>query len=255
MDRMPVLFVGHGSPMNAIEDNPFSERWKTLSDRIPRPTAILSVSAHWFTRGMRVCDSPLPPTIYDMSGFPNELYRVRYPVHGSKPFARRTIDLIGNALEVDNSWGVDHGSWSVLRRVYPKADVPVFQFSVNASASAREHYETGRKLRALRNEGVLIFGSGNVVHNLSRVNWNMDGGYAWAEAFDGYIKRSILEGNDENVVDYRRAGSSASHAFHLLDHYAPLLYVLGAKDESDTVTVFNDACVFGSLSMTGYLFE
>ena len=254
MDRMPVLFAGHGSPMNAIEDNPFSERWKTLSDEIPRPKAILSVSAHWFTRGLCVCDSALPLMIYDMYGFPDALYRVRYPVRGSKAFADRTKELIGDDLLIDNSWGVDHGTWSVLCRMYPKADIPVFQLSVNASASAREHYETGKQLRALRKEGVLIFGSGNVVHNLSRVNWNMDGGYAWAQDFDGFIKRNILAGNDENVVGYRSAGSSATHAFNLLDHYAPLLYVLGAKDEADRVTVFNDACVLGSLSMTGYLF-
>lgn len=255
MERMPVLFVGHGSPMNAIEDNPFSERWKTLPARIPRPKAILSVSAHWFTRGMRVCDSPLPPMIYDMYGFPDALYQVRYPVHGSQAYANRAKELVGDELSIDNSWGIDHGTWSVLRRMYPDADVPVFQFSVNASASAREHYAAGQKLRALREEGVLILGSGNIVHNLSRINWEMDGGYAWAEEFDGYIKTNILAGNDENVVDYHRAGSSASHAFHMLDHYAPLLYVLGAKDESDAVSVFNDARVLGSLSMTGYLFE
>lgn len=254
MDQMPVLFVGHGSPMNAIEDNVFSDYWKTLSSRIPRPNAILSVSAHWFTRGIRVCDSPLPSMIYDMYGFPDELYQVRYPAHGSQTYAHMTKELVGDNLEIDNSWGIDHGTWSVLRRVYPAADIPVFQLSVNASATAREHYEVGQKLRSLRNEGVLISGSGNVVHNLSRVNRDMDGGYAWAETFDGYIKRSILEGNDENVIDYQRAGSSASHAFHLMDHYAPLLYALGAKDESDPITVFNDACVLGSLSMTGYLF-
>ncbi len=255
MDRMPVLFVGHGSPMNAIEDNPFSEYWKSLADKIPRPKAILTVSAHWFTRGLRVCDAPLPPLIYDMYGFPDELYQVRYPVHGSHKYAHMTKDFIGEKIEIDNSWGIDHGTWSVLRRVYPGAEIPVFQISVNASASAQEHYEIGQKLRALRNEGVLIFGSGNIVHNLSRVNWNMSDGYAWAEDFDGYIKKSILAGNDDNVINYRRAGSSASHAFYLLDHYAPLLYVLGAKDEADSATVFNDACVLGSMSMTSYLFS
>jgi 4,5-DOPA dioxygenase extradiol len=192
--------------------------------------------------------------IYDMYGFPDELYRVRYPVRGSTAFARAALRLLGDAAEADNSWGVDHGTWSVLRHIYPNADVPVFQLSVDASAPARSHYETGAKLRALRDEGVLIFGSGNVVHNLSRVNWDMDGGYSWAEDFDGYIKQSILAGNDDNVVDYRRAGSSSSHAFHLLDHYAPLLYALGAKDAADSAVVFNDACVLGSLSMTGYLF-
>ena len=188
--------------------------------------------------------------------FPDELFAFDYPAPGHPEIAELVVDTVAPrwvGLDVD-SWGLDHGTWSVLCRMYPKADIPVFQLSVNASASAREHYETGKLLRALRKEGVLIFGSGNVVHNLSRVNWNMDGGYAWAQDFDGFIKRNILAGNDENVVGYRSAGSSATHAFNLLDHYAPLLYVLGAKDEADRVTVFNDACVLGSLSMTGYLF-
>ncbi|MDD3212255.1 MAG: 4,5-DOPA dioxygenase extradiol [Eubacteriales bacterium] len=255
MSLMPVLFVGHGSPMNAIEDNTFSERWKQLGARLPKPEAILSVSAHWFTNGTKVTDTPAPKMIYDMYGFPEALYRVTYPAPGSPRFARLAKNLIGSGVEIDNTWGLDHGSWSVLRRLYPDADAPVFQLSVDAQASMKEHFEIGRKLRSLREQGVLIFGSGNVVHNLARVDWNMDGGFPWADTFDGYIRENVLHRNFKNVVGYEQAGSSASLAFTTPDHFAPLLYVLGASDERDRISVFNEARMMGSLSMTSYLFE
>lgn len=255
MNRMPVLFVGHGSPMNAIEDNEFSVRWKQLGERLPKPEAILSVSAHWFTDGTKVTDAPAPKMIYDMYGFPDELYRVAYPAPGSPRFARLAKELIGDGVKTDNSWGLDHGSWSVLRRLYPKADVPVFQLSVDARASMEVHYEIGRKLRPLRDQGMLIFGSGNVVHNLARVEWGMNGGYPWAETFDGYVKEKVLNRLFNDVVRYGQAGPSAALAFTTPDHFAPLLYALGAADERDRISVFNAACVMGSLSMTSYLFE
>ena len=255
MKRMPAIFVGHGSPMNAIEKNQFTAQWEELGTHLIRPQAILSVSAHWFTPGTKVMDSTAPKMIYDMYGFPDELYHIVYAAPGSPGFARQTMDLIGSKASIDNSWGFDHGTWSVLHRIFPKADIPVFQVSVDMHASAEEHYQIGRKLRALRDEGVLILGSGNVVHNLGRIDWNMSGGYPWADEFDRYIKNNILERNDMNVIGYKQAGVSSSLSFSSMDHFAPLLYVLGAAYEDNNISVFNDLRVLGSLSMTSYLFD
>ncbi|MDR1628964.1 MAG: 4,5-DOPA dioxygenase extradiol [Oscillospiraceae bacterium] len=255
MERMPALFVGHGSPMNAIENNEYSARWEALGKKLPRPKAILSVSAHWFTQGTRLTDASAPRMVYDMYGFPEALYRVRYPAPGSPEFAHEAAELLGPRARTDNTWGLDHGSWSVLCRMFPKADIPVFQFSVDAKASPGEHFAIGEKLSALRERGVMIFGSGNVVHNLSRVNWGMNGGYDWAEEFDAYIKSAVASRDFDPVINYEAAGSSAVLAFPTFEHFAPLLYVLGAAYEKDTLSVFNDSCTLGSLSMTGYLFD
>ena len=255
LERMPAIFVGHGSPMNAIENNEYTAAWAKVAERMQKPLAILSVSAHWFTPGSRVTDSPAPKMIYDMYGFPDELYRVAYNAPGSPHFAQRTRELLGDSAKMDPTWGLDHGTWSVLCRIYPKADIPVFQLSVDRDVSVEEYFKIGRKLRELREEGVLILGSGNIVHNLARVNWNRNGGYPWAEEFDRYIKSNILSRNYENVIRFEQAGASASLAFTALDHFAPLLYVLGASEETDHVHVFNDSCVLGALSMTSYLFQ
>ena len=255
MKKMPALFIGHGSPMNAIENNEYSAKWKALGVSLPRPEAILSISAHWYTKGTKIMDSPAPKMIYDMYGFPEELYKIVYAAPGSPQFAHKAKELITHTVSIDNSWGFDHGTWSVLHSIYPKADIPVFQLSVDMNASPKEHFRIGQELRALREQGVLIFGSGNVVHNLSRISWDMEGGYPWAEEFDNYIKSSILNKRYENVIDYKKAGASASLAFNTTDHFAPLLYVLGASDEEDKLSVFNNSCALGSLSMTSYLFE
>lgn len=256
MNEMPVLFVGHGSPMNAIEGNRFSDYWKLLGEEIPRPKVILSVSAHWYTSGLRVTDAPSPKMVYDMYGFPEELYQIVYNAPGSPDFAHLTEKLIGGDIKIDNSWGLDHGSWSVLCHMYPKADIPVFQLSVDRLAPAAECYEIGKRLRSLREQGVLIFGSGNVVHNLYRTDWSMEkAGYPWAHEFDDYIKESILDHKPERVINYSGAGASSALAFSTMDHFAPLLYVLGASNQGDRIRVFNNSCVLGSLSMTGYLFE
>ncbi len=254
MERMPVLFVGHGSPMNAIENNAFTEKWEALGRSLPRPKAILAVSAHWFTAGTKVTDAETPKMVYDMYGFPEALYRVSYPAPGAPSLAHKAKELSEADVKFDNTWGLDHGAWSVLCRMYPKANIPVFQFSVNRLAPMEEHYRIGRALGALREEGVLIFGTGNVVHNLARVNMYMEEGYPWAYEFDAYIKNSILQRDDEKVIHYERAGACAAYAFTSPDHYTPLLYTLGASEKDEPVTVFNEACVFGSLSMTGYVF-
>lgn len=241
--------------MNAIEDNPFSRAWSALGETLEQPKAILSVSAHWFTRGTKVNDSPTPSMVYDMYGFPEELYQLKYPAPGSPELAYRTRTLIGDFVTIDNNWGLDHGAWSVLHRVFPKADIPIVQLSVNAMLSPAEHYAIGQQLRALREEGVLIFGSGNVVHNLSRVDWRMNDGQPWAQEFDQYIQQAILNGDHDSVVHYTRVGEAAQLAVPSIDHFAPLLYVLGASDADDAVSVFNADCTLGSMSMTSYLFR
>ncbi|MGI5898744.1 MAG: 4,5-DOPA dioxygenase extradiol [Christensenellales bacterium] len=256
MKRMPVLFVGHGSPMNAIEENEFRSAWIKLGPTLPRPEAILSVSAHWFTPGTKVLTADPPQTIYDMYGFPEELYRVVYSAPGAPALAHKTKELItSREVDPDSFWGLDHGTWSVLCNLYPKADIPVFQLSIDMDAPMEEHFKIGTQLQSLRDQGVLIMGSGNVVHNLARVNWRMEGGYDWAEDFDLYIKQSVLNRDFDNVIDYKRAGNSASLAFKSIDHYAPLLYALGAAEDSQKISVFNDACQLGSISMTSYLLE
>ena len=253
--KMPALFVGHGSPMNAIEDNVYTKGWENIAHEFPKPEAILAVSAHWYTRGTRVTDDPHPKMIYDMYGFPDALYRVRYDAPGAPELAREAKALIARDVHTDNGWGLDHGAWSVLKRMYPEADIPVFQLSVDALAAPEIHFRIGREIGALRKKGVLIFGSGNVVHNLARTDWGMQGGYPWALDFDAYIKNKIVQREFQDVIEYRRAGESASLAFATPDHFYPLLYVLGAAEDGDRLSVFNDSCVMGSLSMTSYLFQ
>ena len=255
--RMPALFVGHGSPMNAIEDNEFSLTWEKIAKEIPKPEAILSVSAHWYTDGTRVNDSEEPRMVYDMYGFPEELYQVQYPVKGAAKLARYTKELIEKDIkdvDIDN-WGIDHGTWSVLCRMYPEADIPVFQLSIDRNAGAEEHFRIGQELSALREKGVMILGSGNVVHNLFQINWDMTGGFQWAVEFDDYIKTKIIARQVMDVVDYTLAGKIAKMAVPTPDHFYPLLYVLGAMKEDDKLTIYNDKTTFGSISMTCYLFK
>ncbi len=254
MQDMPVVFVGHGSPMNAIEDNGFTRSWELLGEELPIPPAILCVSAHWFTRGTKTADDPRPNTVHDFYGFPEALYRVEYPAPGSPEWAHTTVDLLDGRAQIDNSWGIDHGAWSVLRRMFPQADVPVYQLSVDASASMEERYERGRALAPLRKQGVLIMGSGNMVHNLGMVDWSSEGGFPWADEFDRYIREAVLAGDHGKVIDYRQAGSAARLAVPTPDHFAPLVYALGAAGTGGTVETFNEARTMGSLSMTGYVF-
>ncbi len=254
MGMLPVLFVGHGSPTNAIEDNVFTAAWKRLGQEMQKPKAILSVSAHWYTRGTKTSDVKQPRLIYDMYGFDKKLYQVRYPAPGAKDLVPQIQSLLPCSVQIDNEWGIDHGTWSVLVHMFPKADIPLVQLSVDLGASPEVHYQIGQSLQPLRKHGVLILGSGNVVHNLHRISWDMKDGYPWAKEFDRYIKEAILSGRHEDAIHYQRAGQPAEEAFYTPDHYYPLLYILGASSDSDRVTVFNEACVMGSLSMTGYLF-
>ena len=256
INKMPVLFVGHGSPMNAIEDNSFTSNWEKIAAHIPKPEAILTVSAHWYTRGSKIMDTASPRQIYDMYGFPDALYRLVYNAQGAPELAHATKNLISKEVQIDNTWGIDHGTWSVLCKMYPKADIPIFQLSIDAHADAATHFKIGQELVALREQGVLILGSGNVVHNLALINWDMeDAGYPWANEFDAYIKDKIVKREYADVINYRKAGNSSEFAFVTTEHFYPLLYVLGAAKQEDQLTIFNDSCLLGSLSMTCYLFE
>lgn len=254
MSKMPVIFVGHGSPMNAIEDNKFTRGWREMATKIPKPKAIVSVSAHWYTKGTKIMNEENPKTIHDMYGFPKELYEIFYNVKGNPELAKQTKIMITKQSEFDNSWGIDHGTWSVLVHMYPERDIPVFQISVDAQAPAKTHYQIGKELKSLREQGVLIFGTGNIVHNLRRVNWDMEEkGFDWAYQFDNYIKESIEKNQHDNVINYQNLGDIARLAVPIPDHYYPLLYVLGASDFDDKVAVYNESCALGSITMTSYL--
>ena len=254
MSKMPLLFVGHGSPMNAIEDNDYTRTWRGIAERIPRPEVILSVSAHWFTNGTKIMNEEYPKTIYDMYGFPQELYEVTYNTPGSPDIAKYCRELISRETKFDNSWGIDHGTWSVLVHMYPDRDIPVFQISIDANASPEEHYKIGKELRTLREQGVLIFGTGNIVHNLRLVDWHKaNKGFDWAYEFDEYIYENIQNRDHENILKFYQLGNIAKLAVPTPDHFNPLLYMLGASDEDDIISVHNKSCELGSLTMTSYL--
>jgi 4,5-DOPA dioxygenase extradiol len=255
MSMMPVIFVGHGSPINAIENNSFTEAWRRLGAQIPTPRAILSVSAHWYTRGTKTSDAKRPKMVYDMYGFEEKLYKVQYPAPGAPELVPRLQALVPRDVQTDNSWGIDHGTWSVLVHMFPKADIPLIQLSVDMESAPETHYLIGQALKPLREEGVLVLGSGNIVHNLHRISWDLKDGYPWAKEFDRYVKEAILSGRHDDVVHYERAGASSKEAFYTPDHYDPLVCVLGAAEKKDCVSVFNEACVMGGISMTGYLWE
>jgi 4,5-DOPA dioxygenase extradiol len=252
---MPVVFVGHGTPMNAVENNEFTKGWKEIGAAIPKPSAILAISAHWYTEGTRLQTAESPKTIHDFYGFPKELYEIQYPAPGAPKIAERAMKLVGDGAFADNTWGIDHGTWSVLRTMYPDADLPVCQMSINRNLSPNELYETGKKLKSLREENVLIIGSGNVVHNLGMVDFSAHGGYGWADEFDQYIYDGIEAEDFDRVIHYQKAGKCAQYAFPTPEHFDPLLYVLGAADEKDQLSVYNYSRTLGSLSMTSYVFS
>jgi 4,5-DOPA dioxygenase extradiol len=253
--KMPAMFIGHGSPLNAIDENEYVQQWIEIGKKLEKPDAILSISAHWVTRGTCINDEDNPKMIYDMYGFPAELYNVEYPAPGSKKMAHNTMTLIDENVTINNEWGIDHGTWSVLCRMFPDADIPVYQLSLNQSASAEEHYKIGQEISGLREKGVLIMGSGNIVHNLYKVNFNMQSGYPWADDFDKYIQDAIISRDYASIINFNLAGESAKQAFYTTEHYFPLLYVLGASHEDDQLSIYNDSRTLGSVSMTCYLFE
>lgn len=255
MSKMPMMFIGHGSPMNAIEDNSYTRNWKEMAKKIPRPKSIVSISAHWYTDGTKIMNEEKPKTIHDMYGFPEELYKVFYEASGNPALASKVKQLISKESTFDNSWGIDHGTWSVLTHMYPERDIPVFQISVDASAPPEVHYQIGKEIKSLRDQDVLLFASGNIVHNLRMVDWSMEEkGYDWAYQFDDYIKENIENKNHENVIQYLNQKEMAKLAVPTPDHFNPILYLLGASENEDKITVYNNGCTLGGLSMTSYLF-
>ncbi len=253
--KMPVLFLGHGSPMNAIEENQFVQGFRNISREIPTPNAILCISAHWFTRGTKVTAMDLPPTIHDFGGFPEELFAVQYPAPGSPELAQETASLLLPAeVQEDHSWGLDHGAWSVIRHLYPDADIPVVQMSIDYTKPPEYHFELAGKLQKLREKGILIIGSGNIVHNLRLIDWQnintVGAGWDWAIEAREKTNNWILDGNFRNLIEYQKHGTALHAAIPSPDHYLPLIYSLGLKNKSDELSLFNDELIGGSLSMT-----
>jgi 4,5-DOPA dioxygenase extradiol len=252
---MPVLFVGHGSPMNGIEDNEFSRRWTNMAKEIPKPVAVLVISAHWFTKGTKITAMDFPETIHDFGGFPQALFDVQYPAPGNPALAKETVSLLHSAhVELDHDWGLDHGTWTVVRRMYPDANIPVLQLSIDYTKGPQYHYDLAKELYALRRKGVLIIGSGNMVHNLRMVAWDKmnvpNYGYDWAISLNDKFKNLISDGDFKPLINYSSLGKDALMAIPTPEHYLPLLYNLGLKGSNDRVSFFNDRAVAGSLTMT-----
>jgi len=256
---MPVLFIGHGSPMNGIEHTEFSDYWSKLATEIPVPKAVLVVSAHWLTRGTRITAMDFPPTIHDFGGFPQALFDVRYPAPGDAALAQETKSLIQSTqVELDHDWGLDHGTWTVVRHMYPGATIPVLQLSIDFTKGPQYHYELAKELSTLRKKGVLMIGSGNMVHNLRMVHmpnrnvddFNKEYGYDWAVEMNEAFKKHVLNGDHEPLIRYEKLHKAATLAIPTPDHYYPLLYTLGLQDKNDEASIFNDKLLAGSLSMT-----
>ena len=251
---MPVLFIGHGSPMNGIEHNQFSESWAKLATEIPVPSAILVVSAHWLSRGTKITAMDFPETIHDFGGFPQELFDVQYPAPGNPELARETASLIKSAdVELVHDWGLDHGAWTVIRNMYPDAKIPVLQLSIDYTKGPQFHYELAKELSSLRGKGVLIMGSGNMVHNLRMVSFDKidtEFGFDWAIEMNEVFKKYISNGNHNALINYENLGSAAKLAIPTPDHYYPLLYSLGLQGKNEEAFIFNDKLMAGSLTMT-----
>lgn len=252
---MPVLFIGHGSPMNGIEDNEFSRRWKKMAAEIPVPKAVLVISAHWFTKGTQITAMDFPKTIHDFGGFPQALFDVQYPAPGNIQLAKEAADIITAAqVELDHDWGLDHGTWTVVRHMYPEANIPVLQLSIDYSKGPQYHYDLAKELFELRKKGVLIIGSGNMVHNLRMIAWdkmNTDNyGFDWAIEMNDHFKNCINDGNHQQLINYESFGRAGKLAIPTPEHYLPLLYTLALQSDKDPIVFFNDKAVAGSLTMT-----
>ncbi len=253
--KLPVLFIGHGSPMNGIEVNEFSTRWKNLGQEIEKPVAVICISAHWLTRGTFVTAMDFPRTIHDFGGFPKELYDVNYPAKGNPELAKAIPSIVTKAtVELDHDWGLDHGTWTVVRHMYPDASIPVLQLSIDYSKPAQYHYDLAKELYSLRKKGVLIIGSGNMVHNLRMVAWDKmnepNYGFDWAMEMNAVFKEKIISHDHQALIRYETLNKAAMLAIPTPDHYYPLIYTLALQDEKDEIQFFNDKAVAGSLTMT-----
>lgn len=252
---MPALFIGHGSPMNGIEDTEFSRRWSQMAKEIPTPAAVLVVSAHWFTKGTKITAMDFPQTIHDFGGFPQALFDVQYNAPGNPVLAKETAGLLHSAkVELDHDWGLDHGTWTVVRHMYPEANIPVLQLSIDYTKGPQNHYDLARELHALRKKGVLIIGSGNMVHNLRMVAWDRlndpEYAYDWAIQMNDKFKELISSGDHKQLINYSSLGREAMLAIPTPEHYLPLMYTLGLNTKNDDISFFNDKAVGGSLTMT-----
>lgn len=253
----PVFFIGHGSPMNGIQENEFSNNWKKIGQTIDLPSAVLVVSAHWLTRGTHVTAMQEPQTIHDFGGFPQELFDVQYPAPGSPFLAEETSKLItSTTVELDHEWGLDHGTWTVVRHMFPEANIPVLQLSIDYYKPLQYHYDLAKQLFELRKRGVLIIGSGNMIHNLRMVDWkNIDTpgfGYDWAIELNEVLKKHIVQHNHKTLIDYESMGKAALLAIPTPDHYIPMIYNLALQSDKDDISFFNDRLVAGSLNMTSF---
>ncbi len=249
--RLPVIFVGHGNPMNALAHNEYTGAWRSIGASIPKPRAVLSISAHWYVPYTAVTAMSTPRTIHDFGGFPRALSEFQYAAPGSPTVAAEVRDVLGSHVQLDQSWGLDHGAWGVLCHIYPDADVPVVQLSINRTLSAHDHYQMGRTLATLRDRGVLIVASGNLIHNLHAYAWGDDGvePYDWALRFETRMKSAMLAGDHQALIDYQTLGNDARLAAPTPEHFLPLLYVLGAQLPGDAVTFPIEGIDGGSISM------
>ncbi|AKB27120.1 Uncharacterized protein ygiD [Methanosarcina siciliae T4/M] len=250
---IPVLFIGHGSPMNAIEENEFTESWREISEKIPKPKAILAISAHYEREDSSVTSNEKPRTIHDFYGFPKELYDLKYDCSGSKELITEVKNL-AQEVNLDSRWGIDHGVWCVLSKMYSDADIPVAELSINRKLSMQQHYDLARKLCKLREEGILIFCTGNVVHNLMLARMS-ETPYKWATSFDEKVKKYVTARDDLKLVNYESLGEDALLSVNSAEHYIPLVYALGATDKKESVSFFCEKIVFASVSMRCILFE
>ncbi len=252
---MPVLFLGHGSPMNAIEENEFVAGWRTIGKTIPHPNAVLCISAHWETKGTYVTAMQHPKTIHDFGGFPQALFDVQYPAPGSPELAMETKRIITKTeVGLDDQWGLDHGCWSVVKHLFPNADVPIIQMSLDVNQGPQYHYDLAKELAALRKKGILIIGSGNMVHNLGLAAWDKmntpDFAFDWAQEARVIMNKFIMDNDHQSLINYKSQGKAFNLAIPSPDHYLPLLYTLALKEKNETVSLFNDKPVMGSLTMT-----
>ena len=254
-DRMPVLFLGHGSPMNAIEENEFVQGFREVAKSLPTPKTIVCISAHWYTKGTKVTAMEMPKTIHDFGGFPRALYEVSYPAKGDPELANAIKQkLVPTEVELDDKWGLDHGAWSVIKHLYPQANIPVIQLSIDYTKSPEYHYELAKKLNSLRNKGILIIGSGNIVHNLRMMDFRNinkdDYGFDWALEARQNINTLLEKGDYKPLLKYKKSGQAIQLAIPTPDHFLPLIYTLGLQHKKDEMELFNDKMVAGSISMT-----
>jgi 4,5-DOPA dioxygenase extradiol len=252
---MPVLFIGHGSPMNAIETNLYTQKLNTLGKNLEKPKAILVVSAHWQTKGTYVNVSSIPKTIHDFSGFPKALFDVQYPAKGAPEFAKQVSDHVTHTQVLhDTDWGLDHGAWSVLKHLFPQADIPVFQLSLDFNQGSKYHYDLAKQLQFLRSKGVLIIGSGNIVHNLGMIDWRRkEGGYDWAIEFDNQVSKNLISRNHDMLVDYYKMGKAATLSIPTNEHYLPMLYAAALQQKSEQLEFIYDEMQMGSISMRCFI--